>query len=137
MNEKRWTYLALLSALMLAIYVTTGNHVTTSRTTQQNHTAQKSLADQLKSGNLAPQQAKNPPQAGQVKAPTSLDVGGARGPAVGDESDHLKVQSNQVPVDVPSNVVPVASQSVSNSNYALGNTNLKRTQTLRRKGKNI
>lgn len=123
MNEKRWTYLALLSALMLAIYVTTGSHVTTSRTTQQNHTAQKSLADQLKSGNLAPQQAKNPPQAGQVKAPTRLDVGGARGPAVGDESDHLKVQLNQVPVDVPSNVVPVASQSVSNSNYALGNTN--------------
>ena len=121
MNEKRWTYLALLSALMLAIYVTTGNHVSNSRTTQQNHTAQKSLADQLKS-NLPPQQAKNPPQASQVKVPTNLEVGGAR-PAAGDESDHLKLQSNQVPVDDPSNVVPVASQSASNSNYALGNTN--------------
>lgn len=110
MNEKRWTYLALLSALMLAIYVTTGNHVTNSRTTQQNHTAQKSLADQLKSSSVE----KNPPQASQVKVPTSLDVG-AR-PAVGDEGDHLKVQSNQVPVQMD-HVVPVASQSASNSNY--------------------
>ena len=111
MNEKRWTYLALLSALMLAIYVSTGNHVTNnSRSGNPSAKAQKSLADQLKSGGLPPQQQ-------AMKAPTNIDVG-ARPPVSSNN-----IPSNQVP---PSNEIPAPSnnQPVANSNsiYALGNT---------------
>ena len=118
MNEKRWTYLALLSALMLAIYVSTGNHVTNSnRSGNPSAKVQKSLADQLKSGGLPPQQQ-------AIKAPTNIDVG-ARPPV----SSNNNVASNQVPssneVPVPSNNQPAPN---SNSIYALGNTKTRKNK---------
>ena len=119
MNEKRWTYLALLSALMLAIYVSTGNRVTNnSRSGNPSAKVQKSLADQIKSGgNLPPQQQ-------AMKAPTNIDVG-ARPPASSSNAASNQVpSSNEIPA-APSNNQPVAN---SNSIYALGNTKTQKSK---------